>query len=104
DSLLFDGLHDAFSGKHSGWHTEDLVREYNVTREAQDAVAAQSQQRFAAAKAAGWFDAEIEPLTMKGRKGDVRFDADEANRPDTTAEALGRVKPVFRADGTITAG
>ncbi|HEX6704113.1 MAG TPA: thiolase family protein [Albitalea sp.] len=104
DSLLFDGLHDAFSGKHSGWHTEDLVREYAVTRAAQDAFAAQSQQRFAAAKEAGWFDAEIEPLTLKGRKGDVQFAADEANRPDTTEESLARLKPVFRPDGSITAG
>jgi len=104
DSLLHDGLHDAFSGKHSGWHTEDLVREYKVTREAQDTFAAQSQQRFAAAKAAGWFDAEIEPLTLKGKKGDVRFAADEGNRPDTTAESLAKLKPAFRPDGAITAG
>ena len=55
DSLLLDGLNDAFSGKHSGWHTEDLVQKYGVSREAQDAFAAQSQQRFAAAQAAGWF-------------------------------------------------
>jgi len=88
DSLLLDGLHDAFSTKHSGWHTEDLVQKYKLTREAQDAFAAQSQQRFAAAQAAGWFAAEIEPLTLKGKKGPVSFAADEANRPDTTIESL----------------
>ena len=104
DSLLLDGLHDAFSTKHSGWHTEDLVQEYKLTREAQDAFAAQSQQRFAAAQAAGWFAAEIEPLTLKGKKGPVSFAADEANRPDTTVESLAKLKPVFRPDGTITAG
>jgi acetyl-CoA C-acetyltransferase len=104
DSLLLDGLHDAFSGKHSGWHTEDLVQKYGVTRGAQDVFAAQSQQRFAAAQVAGWFEAEIEPLALKGRKGATTFAADESNRPDTTVETLARLKPVFRPDGTITAG
>jgi len=104
DSLLLDGLNDAFSGKHSGWHTEDLVQKYGVSREAQDAFAAQSQQRFAAAQAAGWFQEEIEPLTIKGNKGPTIFAADEGNRPDTTAETLARLKPAFRPDGTITAG
>ncbi|MGN6650170.1 thiolase family protein [Trinickia sp.] len=105
DSILFDGLNDAFSGKHSGWHTEDLVLKFAITREAQDAFAAQSQQRFATAKAAGWFEAEIEPLTVKGLKGAViQFSEDEANRPETTAETLAKLKPAFRPDGTITAG
>jgi len=104
DALLHDGLHDAFSGKHSGWHTEDLVQKHGVSREAQDAFAAQSQQRFAAAQKAGWFDAEIAPLTIAGRKGDVVFAADESNRPATTAAVLATLKPAFRPDGTITAG
>ncbi|MGK6310539.1 thiolase family protein [Variovorax sp. DT-64] len=104
DSLLLDGLNDAFSGKHSGWHTEDLVQKYGVTREAQDAFAAQSQQRFAAAQEAGWFKQEIEPLTIRGGKGSTVFAADEGSRPDTTAETLARLKPAFRPDGTITAG
>lgn len=104
DSLLLDGLNDAFSGKHSGWHTEDLVQKYGVSREAQDAFAAQSQQRFAAAQVAGWFQEEIEPLTIKGNKGQTIFAADEGNRPDTTLETLARLKPAFRPDGTITAG
>ena len=104
DSLLLDGLNDAFSGKHSGWHTEDLVQKYGVTREAQDAFAAQSQQRFAAAQEAGWFKEEIEPLTIKGGKASTVFASDEGNRPDTTAETLARLKPAFRPDGTITAG
>ena len=104
DSLLLDGLNDAFSGKHSGWHTEDLVHKYGVSREAQDAFAAQSQQRFAAAQVAGWFQEEIEPLTIKGNKGATIFASDEGNRPDTTVESLARLKPAFRPDGTITAG
>jgi acetyl-CoA C-acetyltransferase len=104
DSLLLDGLHDAFSTRHSGWHTEDLVQRYGVGREAQDAFAVESQRRFAAAQAAGWFKDEIEPLALKGKKGPVSFAADEANRPDTTAESLAKLKPVFRPDGTITAG
>lgn len=105
DAILSDGLNDAFSGKHSGWHTEDLVQKFGVTREAQDAFAAQSQQRFAAAQAAGWFDAEIEPLSLKGAKGAVTsFAADESVRPDTTVETLAKLKPAFRPDGTITAG
>lgn len=102
DSLLRDGLHDAFSGKHSGWHTEDLVSQHGITREDQDRWAARSQQRFAAAQAAGRFDDEIETV---GRKGPVSFARDEANRPDTTVETLARLKPAFRKDdGTITAG
>ena len=105
DAILSDGLNDAFSGKHSGWHTEDLVQKFGVTREAQDAFAAQSQQRFAAAQAAGWFDAEIEPLSLKGAKGAItNFAADESVRPDITVESLAKLKPAFRPDGTITAG
>ncbi len=104
DALLRDGLHDAFSSKHSGWHAEDLVPKFGLTREAQDSYATQSQQRFAAAQAAGWFEAEIAPIEIPGRKGLVRFAADEGGRPDTTVETLAKLKPAFRPDGTITAG
>jgi acetyl-CoA C-acetyltransferase len=104
DSVLRDGLNDAFSGEHSGWHTEDLVEKYQVTREAQDQWALRSQQRFARAKAAGHFKAEIAPVQVPGKKGPTRFLEDEANRPDTTLEALARLKPAFRPDGSITAG
>lgn len=105
DAILSDGLNDAFSGKHSGWHTEDLVQKFGLAREGQDAYAAQSQQRFAAAQASGWFEAEIEPLALKGAKGAaISFAADESVRPDTTVETLARLKPAFRPDGTITAG
>jgi acetyl-CoA C-acetyltransferase len=104
DSMLRDGLNDAFSGEHSGWHTEDLVSRYGITREAQDRWAARSQQRFSAAQAAGKFKDEIVAVEVPSRKGPVSFDKDEQNRPDTSLEALAKLKPAFRKDGTITAG
>lgn len=104
DSMLYDGLNDAFSGKHSGWHTEDLVQKSGISREEQDRWALRSQQRFAAAQAAGKFDAEIVAVEVPGRKGPTIFNKDEQNRPDTTAESLAKLKPAFRKDGTITAG
>jgi acetyl-CoA C-acetyltransferase len=104
DSMLRDGLNDAFSDKHSGWHTEDLVEKYQVTRDAQDRWAVRSQKLFAAAQAAGHFKTQIVPVEVPGKKGPTQFDKDEANRPDTTLETLARLKPAFRADGTITAG
>ncbi|HEX5684898.1 MAG TPA: acetyl-CoA C-acetyltransferase [Ideonella sp.] len=104
DSMLRDGLHDAFSGQHSGWHTEDLVGRYGITREDQDRWAARSQQRFSEAQAAGTFADEIVAIELSGRKGPVSFSSDEANRPDTAVESLAKLKPAFRKDGTITAG
>jgi acetyl-CoA C-acetyltransferase len=104
DSLLRDGLHDAFSGEHSGWHTEDLVSRNGITREDQDRWAARSQQRFSEAQAAGKFAEEIIAIELSSRKGPVSFSRDEANRPDTTVESLAKLKPAFRKDGTITAG
>jgi acetyl-CoA C-acetyltransferase len=104
DAMLRDGLNDAFSDKHAGWHTEDLVAKNNVSREAQDGWALRSQQRFSAAQAAGKFDAEIVTVEIPGRKGPELFKKDEHNRADTTAESLAKLKPAFRKDGTITAG
>jgi acetyl-CoA C-acetyltransferase len=104
DSMLYDGLHDAFSGEHAGWHTEDLVTAYEISREAQDAWALRSQQRFAASQSAGKFKAEIAAVEIKGRKGVTLFEADEHNRPDTSAESLARLKPAFRKEGSVTAG
>jgi acetyl-CoA C-acetyltransferase len=104
DSMLRDGLNDAFSGQHSGWHTEDLVTKYQITREAQDAWALRTQQRFATAQAAGRFAEEIVPIEVPGGKKPTVFDKDEHNRPDATAESLAKLKPAFRRDGTITAG
>ena len=104
DSMLTDGLDDAFSGKHSGWHTEDLVEKLQITRAEQDAFAARSQQRFAAAQKKGLFNEEIIPVEVKGRKGVEAFAIDEAPRPDTTVETLAKLRPAFRPEGTITAG
>jgi acetyl-CoA C-acetyltransferase len=104
DSMLRDGLNDAFSGEHSGWHTEDLVTKFQVERETQDAWALRGQKRFGEAQAAGRFEAEIVPLEVPGPKGPIVFKRDEHNRPDTTKESLAKLKPAFRKDGTITAG
>ena len=104
DAMLMDGLNDAFSGQHSGWHTEDLARSHQITREEQDRWAERSQKRFAAGQSAGKFAAEIAAVEIASRKGPTKFDKDEHNRPDTTLESLSKLKPAFRKDGTITAG
>jgi acetyl-CoA C-acetyltransferase len=104
DSMLRDGLDDAFSDQASGWPTEDLVRELQVGRDAQDRWALRSQQRFAAAQAAGRFEDEIVAVEIAGRKGPTFFAKDEHNRPGTTLDALAALNPAFRPDGTITAG
>ena len=104
DAMLMDGLNDAFSGKHSGWHTEDLASSHQITREDQDRWAERSQKRFSAAQAAGKFEAEIAGVEIASKKGPVKFEKDEHNRPDTTLQTLSKLKPAFRKDGTITAG
>jgi acetyl-CoA C-acetyltransferase len=104
DSMLRDGLNDAFCDKHSGWVAEDLVSKFQIGREAQDRWACRSQTRFSKAQAAGKFDAEIIPVEVQARKGPSLFAKDEHNRPDTTLEALAKLKAAFRKDGTVTAG
>jgi acetyl-CoA C-acetyltransferase len=104
DSMLRDGLDDAFSGKHSGWHTEDLVTQSQLTRAVQDQFAVRSQQRFSAAQKAGKFAGEIVAIDIRGKKGVEPFATDEAPRPDTTFEGLTKLRPAFREGGTITAG
>jgi acetyl-CoA C-acetyltransferase len=104
DSMLRDGLDDAFSSKHSGWHTEDLVTQAQLTREAQDRFAERSQHRFSKAQKAGKFAEEIVAVEIRGKKGIELFGADEAPRPDTTLEGLAKLRPAFREGGTITAG
>ncbi|HEY1926571.1 MAG TPA: acetyl-CoA C-acetyltransferase [Caulobacteraceae bacterium] len=101
DSVLRDGLNDAFSDQASGWHTEDLVERFQVTRQEQDAWAARSQQRFAKAQTEGRFDGQIIPIAIPGKPD---FDKDEGNRPTTTVEILSKLRPAFRPEGTITAG
>lgn len=104
DSLLCDGLNDAFSGQHSGWHTEELNQIYHISREDQDRWAARSQQNFSQAQALGKFNNEIVAVELLNQKHPVIFNQDETNRPDTTIETLSKLKPVFRPDGSITAG
>lgn len=104
DSMLLDGLQDAFSGQHSGWHTEDLAGRYSLSREEQDRWAERSQRQFARAQEQGRFVEQIVEVPVKVKNGSAAFKVDEGNRPDTTLEGLGRLKPAFRQDGTITAG
>ncbi len=104
DSILRDGLNDAFSDQHSGWHTEDLVKTRQITREEQDRWAERSQKRFAAAQTAGMFAEEIVPVELCERNKTGLFQKDEHNRPDTTLESLAKLRPAFRKDGTVTAG
>jgi acetyl-CoA C-acetyltransferase len=105
DLMIQDGLWCAFEQCHMGLSGEVVAEEYAVTREAQDAWAAESHRRAAAATAAGWFRDEIVPVSLPQKKGDpIVVDTDEPIRADTTAEALGRLKPAFKTDGTVTAG
>ncbi|RFU49203.1 thiolase family protein [Paraburkholderia sp. DHOC27] len=104
DSVLRDGLDDAFSDRHSGWHTEDLVTNAGLSRGMLDEWAARSQQRFAAAQERGVFGAELVAVQVPGRKGTVEFARDEQPRPDTTVEVLAKLRPAFRPEGSITAG
>ncbi|BAO94187.1 thiolase family protein [Caballeronia insecticola] len=104
DSVMRDGLGDAFSDKASGWHTEDLVKEAGLTRADLDEWAARSQQRFAAARERGLFDAELVAVEVPGKKGPIEFVRDEQPRPETSVETLSKLRPAFRPDGAITAG
>ena len=104
DSMLRDGLDDAFSGKHSGWHTEDLVSRAKLTREDLDRFAERSQRLFSQAQKAGKFRDEIVSVEVPRKKAPVTFDKDEAPRPDTTIEVLAKLRPAFRENGVITAG
>ncbi|MFN2586723.1 MAG: acetyl-CoA C-acetyltransferase [Actinomycetota bacterium] len=105
DSMIFDGLWDAFTDMHMGAQSEDVNMEFEVSREAQDEWALRSHQRAAAAIAEGRFDEEIVPFPVPQRKGDpIQFKVDEGVRASTTAETLAKLRPAFRTDGTITAG
>lgn len=105
DSMISDGLWDAFNDFHMGITAENLAEKYGIDREAQDAFAAASQQKAAAAIEAGRFKDEITPIEIPQRKGEpLRFDTDEQPRAGTTAESLARLKPAFKQDGSVTAG
>nr|WP_314489301.1 acetyl-CoA C-acetyltransferase [uncultured Pseudomonas sp.] len=105
DSMITDGLWDAFNDYHMGITAENLVEAYGLTREQQDAFAAESQRKALAAIGSGRFDDEITPIHIPQRKGEPTvFATDEQPRPGTTAEALGKLRPAFRKDGSVTAG
>uniref|UniRef100_UPI00037D21D4 acetyl-CoA C-acetyltransferase n=1 Tax=Zestomonas thermotolerans TaxID=157784 RepID=UPI00037D21D4 len=105
DTMIRDGLWDAFNDYHMGITAENLVEKYGLTRELQDAFAAESQRKAAAAIEAGRFREEITPILIPQRKGEpVVFAIDEQPRPGTTAETLAKLKPAFKKDGTVTAG
>ena len=105
DSMVHDGLWDAFNHKHMGDQSDDVNKEFSISREEQDAWSARSHQRAEQAIKDGRFKEEIVPIELPQKKGDPTvFDTDEGVRPGTTVETLAKLKPVFQSDGTITAG
>jgi acetyl-CoA C-acetyltransferase len=99
-----DGLWDVYNNYHMGATAENIARQYQISRREQDEFAAASQQKAEAAQKAGRFKNEIVPVEIVGKKGTVRFEADEYIRLGATVEALGELKPAFSKDGTVTAG
>jgi len=105
DSMIHDGLWDSFNNVHMGLTGELVSEKYHVTREQQDCYAVESHKRAARATREGWFTKEILPVTIPQKKGDpIVVSRDESIREDTTPESLGRLKPAFKKDGTVTAG
>ena len=104
DTMLRDGLMDAFHGYHMGNTAENVAQKFQITRDQQDEFAFHSQRKAGEAMKAGRFVDEITPVTIKGRKGDVVVSADEYPKPDTTMEILGKLRAAFAKDGTVTAG
>jgi acetyl-CoA C-acetyltransferase len=104
DTMIKDGLWDAFNGYHMGNTAENVAKQWQITRAQQDAFAVASQNKAEAAQKAGKFKDEIVPVTIKSRKGDIVVDADEYPRHGTTLDMVGKLKPAFEKDGTVTAG
>ena len=104
DTMLKDGLWDAFHGYHMGNTAENVARTYQITRQQQDEFAVGSQTKASAAQKSGKFRDEIAPVTVKGRKGDTVVSEDEYIRHDANIEAMGKLRPAFSKDGTVTAG
>ena len=102
--LMVATLTDPFGAGHMGITAENLATKWNITREEQDALAVESHRRASAAIAEGRFKSQITPITMQTRKGDVVFDTDEHVKASTTMESLGKMKPAFKQDGSVTAG
>ena len=105
DTMIKDGLWDAFNDYHMGITAENIVEKYGISRDEQDEFAAASQQKAAAAREAGYFDGQIVPVSIPQRKGDpIVVDRDEGPRDGVTAEGLGKLRAAFKKDGTVTAG
>ena len=104
DTMIRDGLWDAFNGYHMGTTAENVAQQWQITREQQDKFAAASQNKAEAAKKAGRFKDEIAPVTVKTRKGETVVDTDEYIRDGATYEAMAGLRPAFSKDGTVTAG
>ena len=104
DSMIKDGLWEAFNNYHMGITAENIAEKWNITREMQDEFAASSQKKAEAAIKSGKFKDEIVPVTVKQKKKEVVFDTDEFPRFGTTVETLAKLKPAFKKDGTVTAG
>jgi acetyl-CoA C-acetyltransferase len=105
DTMIKDGLWDAFNGYHMGNTAENVAQKWQITRAQQDEFAAASQQKAIAAQQAGRFKDEIAPVTVKDRKGDITVDTDEHPRAGTTVESLAKLRPAFvKENGTVTAG
>jgi len=104
DVMIQDGLWCAFNDYHMGITAENVAAKYGITREAQDNLAFESQDKALKAIASGAFKKEIVPVTIKGRKGDTVFDTDEYPKPGTNGESLCGLRPAFKKDGTVTAG
>ena len=104
DTMIKDGLWDAFNGYHMGQTAENVAQAFQLTREQQDQFATRSQNKAEAARKEGRFKEEIVPVTVPGRKGDTIVDTDEYIRDGATAEAMAKLKPAFSKDGTVTAG
>jgi acetyl-CoA C-acetyltransferase len=104
DDAMLGALYDPFENIHMGVTAENVAMQCDISREMQDKAAAESHRRAAAAVAAGYFKEQIVPVEIKTRKGTTLFDTDEHVRPDTTAQSLCTLKPVFKKDGTVTAG
>jgi acetyl-CoA C-acetyltransferase len=104
DTMIKDGLWDAFNGYHMGNTAENVARQYQITRSQQDEFAVGSQNKAEAAQKAGKFKDEIVPVTVKSRKGDIIVSEDEYPRHGATLDAMAKLKPAFEKDGTVTAG
>lgn len=104
DTMVNDGLWDAFNDYHMGITAENVAEKYGLTREELDAFSANSQQKAVAAQQSGAFDEEIVPVEIKTKKGTVVFNKDEGPREGTTVETLSKLKPAFKKDGIVTAG